>query len=258
VSGSFSRSALNYEAHAKTGLSSVVCAAVVLLVLLFFTDLLHHLPQAVLAAVIMVPLTSVLDLNGMRQAWRASRDDGLAAYVTFGATLLFAPNIQNGAVTGIILSLILLLYRRTRPRAVKVGLHSDGMLRDAVRWDLPELHARIAALRWDDALLFVNCAYFEEAVLELARKHPQARYLIVAAGGMNDLDASGADMLENVRQRLADAGVVLVLSAVKKQVQDVLDRIGLANNIGRENIFATDQQALETLAARLAEEDQPG
>ncbi len=251
VSGSFARSALNYAAHARSGLSSLVSAGVVLLALLFFTDLLHHLPLAVLAAIILVPVTGVIDIRGMFQAWRASRDDGVAAIVTFCATLLFAPNIQNGAVTGILLSLGFLLYRRTRPRAIKVGLHRDGMLRDAARWKLPEIHPRIAALRWDDSLLFVNCAYFEQAVLELARAHPRARYLLVAAGGINDLDASGAFTLESVRLNLAGSGVLLALSAVKKQVHDVLDRTGLAASIGRENLFATDQQALDALCARL-------
>jgi SulP family sulfate permease len=251
VSASFARSALNQACHAKTGLSSVVCAGTVLLFLLFFTDLLYHLPLPVLAAIIIVPVASVIDLRGMRQAWRASRDDGIACIVTFGATLLFAPNIQNGAVIGIILSLMLLLYRRTRPRAIKVGLHGDGMLRDAKRWELPELHPRLAALRWDDSLLFVNCAYFEEAVLALARAHPQARCVLIAAGGINDLDASGVFTLENVRHNLATSGVTLALSAVKKQVQDVLDRTGLAASIGAQNIFTTDQQALDALIARL-------
>lgn len=251
VSASFARSALNQACHAKTGLSSLVCAATVLLFLLFFTDFLHHLPLPVLAAIIIVPVAGVIDLRGMRQAWRASRDDGVACVVTFGATLLFAPNIQNGAVIGIILSLMLLLYRRTRPRAIKVGLHGDGMLRDAKRWELPELHPRLAALRWDDSLLFVNCAYFEEAVLDLARAHPHARCVLIAAGGVNDLDASGVFALENLRRNLATGGVTLALSAVKKQVQDVLDRTGLAASIGTQNIFTTDQQALDALIARL-------
>ena len=251
ASGSFARSALNFTARAQTGLSSLVCAAVVLLVLLFFTDLLHHLPNPVLAAIIVVPLASVADLRGMRQAWRASSDDGIAALVTFAATLLFAPNIQNGVVTGILLSLVMLLYRRTRPRAIKVGLHADGMLRDSARWALPELHDELAALRWDDSLLFVNCAYFEEAVLELARQHPRARYILIAAGGINDLDASGAEMLESVCDRLAERKITLVLSAVKKQVQEVMDQTGAARRIGWENIFATDRQALDALTSRL-------
>ena len=205
MSGSFSRSALNYAAHAKTGVSSLVCAGVVLLVLLFFTGLLHHLPKPVLAAIIVVPVARIINVQGVRQAWRANRDDGTAAIVTFGATLLFAPNIQDGVLTGIMLSLTLLLYRRMRPRAIKVGMHGDGVLRDAARWELPEIHARLAALRWDDSLLFVNCAYFEEAVLEFARAHPNARCVLIAAGGINDLDASGAVMLKACASTLPTA-----------------------------------------------------
>ena len=111
VSGSFSRSALNLASEAKTPLASIISALFVLITLLFFTPLLHHLPKPVLAAVIMVAVLNLVNFQSIKNAWLASKDDGVAALLTFIATLSFAPNIQNGILTGSLLSLALLLLR---------------------------------------------------------------------------------------------------------------------------------------------------
>lgn len=251
VSGSFSRSALNLAANARSGISSLVCAFFVLLTLLFFTPLLYHLPRPVLAAIIMMAVFNLINFKAITQAWRASRDDGIAALTTFASTLLFAPNIQNGILTGIIISLSLFLYRRMRPRVVTVGLHSDGTLRDAVRFNLPPLHEQIRALRFDASLTFVNVAYFEDAVLALERENQNLKYILVAAGGINDLDASGVEVISNLAERLKQNGVILAISAVKKQVTDVMDRTGLTQKIGVENIFSTDRIAIDALNLRM-------
>jgi SulP family sulfate permease len=254
VSGSFSRSALNLATGARSGVSSIACALFVLLTLLFFTRALYYLPKAVLAAIIMTAVAGLVNAKSIEQAWRASRDDGIAALSTFTATLLFAPNIQNGALTGIIVSLSLFLYRRMRPRIVQVGLHPDGTLRDAERFNLPPLHEQIGALRVDAALNFVNAAYFEEAVLKLDRDNRQLKYILIAANGINSLDASGVVVLSALVEKLRQEGIVLVISGVKKQVMDVMEKTGLAKTIGAENIFSADRLALDALYTRLNQE----
>ncbi|WP_310451691.1 SulP family inorganic anion transporter [Sulfuritalea sp.] len=251
VSGSFSRSALNLAADARTGLSSVISALFVLLTLLFLTPLLYHLPKPVLAAIIMMAVFGLINIRALANAWRAKRDDGIAAAVTFVTTLAFAPNIQNGILTGIILSLSLLLYRMMRPRIALLGMHSDATLRDSERHQLPPLHSSLGALRFDGALRFVNVAYFEDALLRLERENPEMTCILVKASGINDIDASGVEMLLNLASRFKSSGVTLVFSGIKKQVADVMDRTGLTQAIGRENIFATDLEALERLRQRL-------
>jgi len=253
VSGSFSRSAILHQSGGKSGLASLFCALLVLLTLLFLTGLLYHLPLAVLAGVIMVAVLNLANPAAIRRAWRASRDDGAAAVGTFAATLLFAPNIQNGILAGILLSLALFLYRGMRPRAMAVGLHPDGTLRDAARFDLPPLHPLIGILRFDAALNFVNAATFEDAVLKLERERPGMRFLLVAAGGINELDASGAEMLFILAERLRADGVTLALSGAKKQITDVMERIGLDIAIGHDNMYTTDRFALDGLLARVAD-----
>ena len=253
VSGSFSRSALNLASNAKTGLSSVISACAVLLTLLFFTSLLYHLPKPVLAAIIIMAVVGLINFQALRGAWRANRDDGIAAVATFVATLAFAPNIQNGIVTGIMLSLGLMLYRLMRPRVAILGYHSDGVLRDARRFDLPPLHPQLGAIRFDGSLHFINASFFEDALLQLERDTPNLRYVLVTCGGINDLDASGVEVLGKLVERFRSNGIELTFSGLKKQVQDVMDRSGLTEQIGKGNIFATDALALEQLRTRLDE-----
>jgi SulP family sulfate permease len=251
VSGSFSRSALNLAAGARTGMSSIVAAAAVLVTLLLFTPALYHLPKPVLAAIIIVAVSSLVDYASIRKAWRAGRDDGIAAIITFAATLAFAPNIQIGILAGIILSLSLLLYRMMRPRVAILGLHDDGALRDAQRLRLPELHPELGAIRFDGSLIFVNVSYFEDAILKLENNNPRLKYILIAAGGINALDASGVEVLANLAVRLRANGMTLTFSSIKQQVRDVMEQTGLMQKVGTDHIFATDAVALETLLERL-------
>lgn len=251
VSGSFSRSALNLASDARTPLSSIISAVFVLLTLLFFTSLLFHLPKPVLAAIIMMAVINLINFQSIRNAWRASRDDGVAAIITFLATLAFAPNIQNGILTGIILSLSLLLYRMMRPRVAVLGLHIDTTLRDAVRHNLPPLHPKLGAIRFDGALRFVNVSYFEDALLKLERENSEMEYILVQASGINEIDASGIEMLRNLLERFQKSGIKLAFSGLKKQVSDVMDRTGLTQKIGETNIFNTDRQAIDEICLRL-------
>jgi SulP family sulfate permease len=252
VSGSFSRSALNLASNARTGLASVISAMSVLLTLLFFTPLLYNLPKPVLAAIIMVAVLGLINFKVIVKAWKANRDDGIASIITFFATLSFAPNIQNGILTGILLSLALLLYRMMRPRIAILGMHQDETLRDAERHGLPPLHPKLGAIRFDGALRFVNVSYFEDALLELERENPEISHILVKASGINEIDASGVEMLSNLITRFKDSGIILAFSGFKKQVQDVLDRAGLTEKIGRENLFSTDREAIDKISRTLA------
>jgi SulP family sulfate permease len=251
VSGSFSRSALNLSAGAKTGISSLVSATFVLMTLLFFTSFLHHLPKPVLAAIIVVALFNLIDYKSIVRSWRARGDDGIAATITFVATLAFAPNIQIGILTGIILSLALLLYRLMRPRVAVLGMHPDGTLRDVEYFQLSALHPKLGAIRFDGSLVFVNVAYFEEAILKLERQNPALECILVVGSGINGLDASGVEMLSNLAERLRTNGITLAFSGLKRQVLQVMEHTELLQKIGGQNVFHADPLALDTLRARL-------
>ena len=251
VSGSFSRSALNLSAEAVTGLSSLFSASFVVLTLLFFTPLLYHLPKPVLSAIIMMAVGSLVNFNVIRKAWKAGRDDGLAAAITFVATLLFAPDIQNGILTGIMLSLVLLLYRMMKPRIALLGMHPNGGLRDLHRLGLPQLHQRLSALRFDGALRFVNVSYFEDAILKLERDNPELKYILISGGGINAIDASGIDMLSNLITRFQGNDITIVFSGLKHQVLEIMTATGLTDQIGAANLFGSDHDALNSIIPRL-------
>jgi SulP family sulfate permease len=252
VSGSFSRSAINLASNARSGLSSIVSAGFVLATLMFFTGALYHLPKPVLAAMIMMAVANLVNFKSIQNAWQASKDDGIAASATFFATLLFAPNIQNGILAGIILSLSLFLYRRMRPRIIiALGLHSDGTLRDASRFDLPLLPPQVGALRFDSSLLFFNVAFFEDAVLKLMQLKPDAKYILIAGHGINHLDGSGVEIISSLARHLRESGITLVFSGLKMQVLEVMERTGLVKAIGENNIYGTDKIAIEALQTRV-------
>jgi len=253
VSGSFSRSALNLASHARTGFSALIAAGFVLVTLLYFTPLLYHLPKPALAAMIILAVANLIDFSALRHAWQAGRDDGIAAALAFFATLAFAPNIQNGILTGIIFSLGAFIYRRMSPRIVSLGIHGDGVLRDAMHHGLPPLHQKIAALRFDAALFFANVSFFEDAILKVERENPHLEYILVVASGINHLDASAVEMLRGLVRRLGECGITLVFSSAKRQFLDVVQRTGLAAEIGDRNIFGADDMALKELFRRLAE-----
>jgi SulP family sulfate permease len=255
VSGSFSRSAVNINAGAKTGMSSVITAAFVLLTLLFLTPLLYHLPQAVLAAVIIMAVIGLINFGAIWHAWQAYRHDGIASVVTFVATLLFAPHLDKGIMIGAGLAIGLYLYRTMTPRVAILGRHADGSLRDAAVHNLPASDL-VTAVRFDGRLYFANVSFFEDAILDAVAANPKAPYLLVVANGINELDASGEEVMRHLVERLHGNGVTVVFSGLKKQVIDVMRATGLFDCISQQHIFATADMALEAIHRWAAERGQ--
>ncbi len=251
VSGSFSRSALNLATHARSGWSSLFAAGCVGLTLACLTPLLYHLPKAALAAVIVMAVTKLIDVPAMRNAWRAQRDDGAAALLTFVATLAFAPDIQHGILAGIVFSLGAFIYRRMLPQVAVQALGRDGVLRTIDGREHRSGPEAVAVLRFDAALFFANASFFADAVLKLERECAGLRVIVVQANGINLLDATGVEMLRALIRQLRERGIRLVFSNAKQQFQEVAERSGLSEQIGRENFFAGDDAAFKAVLERL-------
>ncbi len=250
ASGSFSRSAVNLNAGARTGMSSVFTAALVLLTLLFLTPLLYHLPKAVLAAVIMMAVIGLINFKAFKHAWIANRHDGVASVVTFVATLGFAPHLDKGILIGALLALGLYLYSTMKPRVAILGRYADGTLRDIRVHDLPQ-DKRIIVLRFDGSLYFANVAYFEEAILEALSERKDVKYMLVVGDAINTIDASGEEMLHQLVSRLRDNGVAIVFSGLKRQIHQVMHRTGLFGHVGAENIHPDENMAIDYIYRRL-------
>jgi len=250
TSGSFSRSAVNINAGAITGFSSVVTSAIVIVTLLWLTPLLYHLPQATLAAVIMMAVIGLINIKAIQHAWKAHRQDGLVAIITFVLTLAFAPHLDKGILIGAGLALILYLYRTMQPRVAVLARHPDGTLRDAELFGL-DTCKNITMIRFDGSLYFANTSYFEDKLQERIVAKPDLKYVIVLADGINQVDATGEEMLTYLSERLKAGGIEVMFVGAKRQVLDVFERTGLYEKIGAENFFRTEEQVLEHVWKKL-------
>jgi len=237
VSGSFSRSAVNINAGAITGFSAVVTGVVVGITLLFLTPLLYHLPQATLAAVIIMAVINLVKIDPIKYAWKVQRHDGVVAIITFALTLVWAPHLDKGIMAGVMLSLMLFLYRSMKPRVAALSRAPDGTLRDAEINKL-ETCRNIAVIRFDGSLYFANTGYFEDKVLERVALKPDLKFVIIDAEGINEIDATGEEMLHHLWEQLKEAGVDLLVARAKKQVWDVFRRTGLIEKVGADHFFA--------------------
>jgi sulfate permease, SulP family len=252
VSGSFSRSAVNLQAGAVSGISSAFTSLAVVIVLLFFTPLLYHLPQAVLAAVIMMAVIGLINVSGFIHAWHAKWYDGAISIITFFATMAYAPHLDKGIMIGVVLSLIVFLYKSMRPSVASLARAEDNALRCAVTHGLEEC-PYVAMVRFDGPLFFANATYLEDKITETMLAKPRLKHIIIVANGINDIDASGEEMLSLLVDRVRSAGVGLSLSGVNESVMTVFGRTHLRAKIGDDNLFPTMEKAIAEIHARTHE-----
>jgi SulP family sulfate permease len=253
--GSFTGSAINLQAGAQTGLAMVCNGFFVAVTLLFLTPLIHHLPKAVLAVIIVLAVAGLLTPKAFRHIWKASRADSIVALVTFAVTLLAAPHLDKGIMIGALLAIGHYLYRTMAPRVAILGRHADGTLRDVKHHPDAATSTKVVAIRFDGSLYFANIAHFEEAVLGAMADHREASFLLVVGDAINFIDSSGEEMLHNLLRQLHQSGVEVVFSGLKKQVLDVMRATALDTVVGEHNLFATEDQALLSISCRLGEAD---
>jgi MFS superfamily sulfate permease-like transporter len=243
---------------ARTGFYAIISALGVLLVMLFMTDYLYHLPKAILAAIVMSAVFSLLDFKSMIHAWHVRRADGIVGLVTFVATLLMAPKLANGVLAGVALTILMYLIGNMKPRSEILGRKSDGTLAGAISHDLAPISEHFVVLRFDSSLVFINASYFEQAVMKALSEFPKANALLVVGNGINRIDVTGEEKLRALTQDLRAAGITLMFAGLKKPVREALDRAGLDVVIGRDNLFPTKETALRVLERRYREAGLPG
>jgi MFS superfamily sulfate permease-like transporter len=257
VSGSFSRSAVAAKLGAQTGLYAIISAAAVVLVLLFFTPYLYHLPQAVLAVIVMMAVFSLIRIKPLTQAWKVDRVGAVIGIVTFIATLIMAPSIANGILLGVALTVVDYLIRTMKPRAEIVSYKPDGTLGGIASHNLTPISDQFVPVRFDGSLTFANVAYFEDIILKALRKFPDAKAIVMIGSGINEMDASGEEKIRELNQRLAELGVKLMFSGLKHQVMKLLDVSGLVEEIGKDRFFSDKQTALKALKAQYGKSSAP-
>ena len=248
VSGGFSRSVVNFDAGAQTPAAGLFTALGILLATLLLTPALYFLPQATLAATIVVAVLSLVDLRVLQRTWAYSRPDFAALVVTLLATL--GVGVEAGLLAGVAVSLTLYLWRTSRPHIATVGLvpgteHFRNVMRHEVR-----VSPHLLSLRVDESLYFANTRALEDRVNDAVAAQPEVRHVVLQCSAIGDIDASALESLEAIDRRLADAGITLHLSEVKGPVMDRLAHTGFLQHL-KGQVFLTHYQAVATLAPEL-------
>ncbi|UTN35958.1 sulfate permease (plasmid) [Pseudomonas aeruginosa] len=244
VTGGFARSVVNFEAGSRTPMAGVFAAAGIAIGVLLLTPFLHNLPQAVLAATIIVAVLRLVDLNSLVRTWRYSRADGAAQLATLAGVLLFS--VESGILLGVGLSLLLFLWRTSRPHMAVVGqLPGSEHFRNIERFSVRQSR-RVLSLRIDESLYFPNARYLEERIAELTNQHPDIEHLVLMCSGVNLIDASALESLDAIAERLRSCAIQLHLSEVKGPVMDRLKRSHFVESFAGR-IFLSQFQALSEL-----------
>lgn len=247
VSGSFSRTAVAFDAGAKTGFAAIVSGIIVGITLLFLTPLLYHLPVATLAAVIIVAVIGLIQLQPFKHAWAVNPHDAVVALSVFIATLYFAPHLEWGVSIGVGLSIAFYLFRTMRPHFAEVSLNDDETFRDAKVFQL-ETSQNVAFYRYDGDLYFANAGYLERKLLNAVADKPKLKVLVLDIEAVEQIDMTGEEMLVHMTTRLKEAGIDFYITRAKFNVEEVLKRSGLYDKIGGDkNFFGRRIHAIEAI-----------
>lgn len=245
VAGSFSRSVINYSSGARTQLAAIVTALLIALTLVFFTPALYYLPKAVLAAIIVMAVVSLVDFSPITHMWRYMKLDAVSFAATFLAVLTLG--VEEGILAGIGLSIAFFLWRTSRPNLVVLGRLDDSQLFRDARFHKVTTYDHVFALRVDMSLYFANAAFLEDYVLRYVADHRDVEHFVLVCSSVNMIDASALETLESLQSRLKDAGVTMHLAAVKSTILRRLKAIDFMSKLAPGRLFGSAHEALVAL-----------
>jgi SulP family sulfate permease len=248
TSTSFSRSALLLYAGARSGWAVVFSIGFVLLALMFLMPALQFVPKSVMAAAVIVAVMNLFQPRQFFKVWEIDRIEAMTAGVTFLITLLTAPRIFWGVLTGVLVGLSHFLHTRLHPRIIEVGLHPDGSLRDRHLLNLPALAPHLFAVRLDAELDFAAASSFERTLSEHLSKHPDVKHICLFAHPINRIDVSGVETFIQMRKQLTSRNITLHISGIKLPVQNTLAKAGALLPAKGLRFYRTDAEALKALA----------
>lgn len=241
VTGGLSRSVVSEDAGALTPAAGAFTAVGILLATLLLTPWLAHLPQATLAATIIVAVLTVIDVDVLRRTWHCARADFAAVAATIAATLVLGVN--TGLVAGVAVSLLLYLWRTSHPHMAVVGrVPGTEHFRNVLRHEV-QTQPHVLGLRVDESLYFANARALEDRINQEVAQRPALRHVVLQCSAINDIDASALESLQAIDQRLQEAGLHLHLSEVKGPVMDKLQCSGWLAHLSGQ-VFLTHHQAV--------------
>ncbi|WP_185962297.1 SulP family inorganic anion transporter [Palleronia caenipelagi] len=244
VTGGFARSVVNFDAGAETPAAGAFTAIGLAIAAVALTPLIYYLPAATLAATIIVAVLSLVDFSMLGKTWRYSKADFIAVMATILLTLTMG--VEVGVASGVIVSVMLHLYKTSRPHVAEVGqVPGTQHFRNINRHDV-ETHPSVLSLRVDESLYFVNARVLEDLILSRVTDGCAIRHVILMFSAVNAVDFSALEALEDLNDRLRDMGVKLHLSEVKGPVMDKLRATHLISHLTGQ-IFLSQYDAWETV-----------
>ncbi|MFK7936375.1 MAG: SulP family inorganic anion transporter [Saprospiraceae bacterium] len=247
TTGGFSRTAVNDQAGAKTGMAAIFSAILIVLTLLFLTPLFYYLPKAILASVIMVAVFGLIDIKEAVHLWKSDRSDFWMLIITFIATLTLG--IELGIGIGVLLSLAVVLYQTTQPHVAILGrIPNTDFYRNVDRFQHIVERPDLLILRFDAQLYFANSNHFKETIeTEILRKGETLKAIILPANSISDLDSSALHAFDEIVELCQNKSIKLYLSGVRGPVRDMMERSGFINKIGQQHFFINIQNAVDYL-----------
>jgi SulP family sulfate permease len=245
TTGGFSRTAVNDQAGAKTTMASILSVGLIVLTLLFLTPLFYYLPNAILSSVIMVAVFGLIDFKEPVHLWHSNRTDFAMLIATFIATLSLG--IEQGIAVGVVLSLVMLIYRTTRPHVAVLGrIPGTDIYRNIERFEKAEQRVDVLALRFDAQLYFANINYFRDTIDDwAAKKNGNLRLVVINGESINYADSSAVHALHDIVEEYRKLGADWYFAGVKGPVRDAFAKGGLMQYIGEDNFFLTVQEAID-------------
>lgn len=259
TTGGFSRTAVNDQAGAKTGVSPIISALIIGLTLLFLTPLFYYLPNSVLAAIIMVAVFGLIDFKYPVELFKNRRDEFFLLLATFIITLTVG--IKEGILIGVLISLLLLVYRTSRPHIAVLGrIKNTNYFKNVIRFpEDTETFKEFLIVRFDAQLYFGNKEYFRKELLkQLEVNETEIKYVILNAEAINYIDSSAVHMMRQLISELKIRNITLVITGAIGPTRDIFYSSNLIDDIGKENLFVKTFEALEhcqTLSSKTAIEE---
>ncbi|WP_288954993.1 sulfate permease [uncultured Polaribacter sp.] len=242
---SFSRSAINQESGAKTGMAALISVVMVVLTLLFLTPLFYHLPKTVLAAIIIVAVFGLVNFKEAGFLWKANKLDFWLMFATFLSTLLLG--IEYGIIVGVGLSLIVLIFRTSRPYVVELGkVPNSNFYRNKSRFEEVIIENDILVFRFDAQLFYANSGYFRDRLDEMAaKKGNDLKLIVLDAESINRVDSTGLEVLKERIKYYKKRGVIFYFAGVKGPVRDDLFKCGVLSIIDINHFFMRANDAVK-------------
>jgi SulP family sulfate permease len=234
--GSFTRSAINEQAGAKTGVSSLFAAIIIALTLLFFTPLFYYLPQAILATIVISAVFGLIDIKGAKKLFYHDRNDFYVLITTFILTLFLG--IREGVLTGIILSLVMIIIKVSKPHFAILGnLPNTPFYRNVDRYEEAITDPRYLVFRYDADIFFGNAEHFYETALEKVSKHPELKVFMLDASSIGHIDSTGIHQLKLLKESLDKQNIQFIITSLRGPVRDIFRTNNLYQLISKENIY---------------------